>query len=217
MLNPRRWSPTIAIYALGGAGLACLLVLVWMIAAGPGYLGYGASLLWTGPKKNAQPLYAISVAPGNIVVRRNSDQLITAQVSGMAPSKAQLFAHYQSAGNWEPVSMQPRAGGNQSAAYEFVLAGLPESVEYYVAAGPLVSPHYTVRVVDLPSVKEIHVTYHYPKWTGMKPVTEEHSGDLRAIEGTDADVELKMDRPLKDGQLTLDDGRAIQLTQRRRR
>ena len=86
------------------------------------------------------------------------------------------------------MQAQPNAGG--AANYQFVLAGLPENVEYYVAAGPLESPHYTVRVVDLPSVKEIHVTYHYPKWTGMKPVTEEHSGDLRAIEGTDAAIEI---------------------------
>ena len=108
------------------------------------------------------------------------------------------------------MQAQPNAGG--AANYQFVFAGLPENVEYYVAAGPLDSPHYKVRVVDLPSVKEIRVTYHYPKWTGMKPVTEEHAGDLRAIEGTDAALEIEMDRPLKDGQLTLDDGQTIQLT-----
>jgi len=92
-----------------------------------------------------------------------------------------------------------------------VLAGLPENVEYYVAAGPLQSEHYTLRVLDLPSVKEIRVTYNYPKWTGMKPVVEEHSGDLRAIEGTEAELEITMSRPLKGGQLALDGGQAIQL------
>ncbi len=199
------------LFALGGAGLACLTVLVWMILAGPGYLGYGASLLWTGPPKNAQPFYAIAVTPGNIAVRRNSDQLITAQVTGMQPAKVQLFAHYQSASRWEPVAMQNQPNANGIAKYQFVFAGLPENVEYYVAAGALASPHYTVRVVDLPAVKEIRATYHYPKWTGMAPATEEHSGDLRAIEGTDAGLEIEMDHPLKNGQLTLDDGQTIQL------
>ena len=210
--KPSSLVPDNRLFALGGAGLACLGVLAWMIAAGPGYLGYGASLLWTGPKKNVAPLYAIRVTPGNVTVRRNSDQLITARVSGMQPGKAQLFAHYQSAAGWEPVVMQAAPNPEGGASYKFLLAGLPENVEYYVSAGPLLSPHYKMRVVDLPSVKEIHVTYHYPKWTGMKPVTEEHSGDLRAIEGTDAAIELEMDRPLKDGQLTLEGGEVIHLT-----
>jgi hypothetical protein len=209
--EPRSLVADNRLLALGGAGLACLLVLIWMIAAGPGYLGYGASLLWTGPPKDAHPFYSIAVRPGNAVVRRNSDQLITAQVMGMQPSKVELFAHYQSASRWEPVAMQLQPNTGDDATYQFVLAGLPENVEYYVAAGPLVSTHYTVRVVDLPSVKNISVTYRYPKWTGMKPATEEHSGDLRAIEGTDAAIELEMDRPLKNGQLTLDDGQVIQL------
>ncbi len=211
-IEPAILVPRNRLFALSGAGCACLAVLAWMIAAGPGYVGYGASLLWTGSKKDAAPLYAIIVKPGNTIARRNSDQLITARVTGMQPSHAQLFAHYQSAAGWEPVAMQAAPDASGGATYQFVFAGLPENVEYYVAAGPLTSPHYKVRVVDLPSVKEIRVTYHYPKWTGMKPVTEEHAGDLRAIEGTDATIELQMDKPLKDGQLLLDDGKTIALS-----
>src|SRR3984957_17524112 len=206
---PSSLVPGNRLFALGGAGIACLFVLLWIIADGPGYLGYGASLLWT-PYRNTVPFYKITVTPGDLTVRRNSDQLVTARVTGARPSKAQLFARFRNSSVWEPVTMQagPDLGGD--AAFQFVFAGLPENVEYYVAAGPLVSPHYKVRVVDLPSVKGMRVTYQYPKWTGMKPGTEDHSGDLRAIEGTDAAVDIEMDRPLKDGQLTLD-GKAIQL------
>src|SRR5579862_3836952 len=32
-----------------GTSVASFAILVWLIAAGPGFLGYGASLLWTGP------------------------------------------------------------------------------------------------------------------------------------------------------------------------
>jgi hypothetical protein len=209
---PASLVPDNRLFALGGGGLACVVVLVWMIAAGPGYLGYGASLLWTGQKKNASPLYAITVTPGNVTVRRNSDQLITARITGMQPGKAELFAHYQSAAGWESVAMQSSPSSGMGTAFQFVFAGLPESVEYYVSAGPLVSPHFKVRVIDLAAVKDVRVTYHYPSWTGLKPVTEDHSGDLRAIEGTNAWIELEMDRPLKNGQLARDDGKIIQLT-----
>jgi hypothetical protein len=208
--QPSSLVPDNRLFALGGAGLACLATLVWMIAAGPGYLGYGASLLWT--KANAAPLYAISVTPGNVTARRNSDQLITAHLTRLRPGKAQLFARYQSSEVWEPAAMQAAPDSGGGANYQFVFAGLPENVEYYVTAGPLVSSHFKVRVVDLPSVKNIRVTYHYPVWTGMKPTTEENSGDLRAIAGTDAAIEVKMDRPLQDGQLALDNGQTIPLT-----
>lgn len=197
------------LFAMSGAGLACLGVLVWTIAAGPGYVGYGASLLWTG--QNHPPLYSIAVIPGDVAVRRHSDQLITARILGMRPGKAQIFARYQSSGAWEPAVMQPQPDTGGEAMYQFVFAGLPENVEYYVAAGPLASPHYKIRVVDLPAVKGIRVTYQYPKWTGMKPVTEEHSGDLRAIEGTAAAIEIEMDHPLRNGRLTLDDAQTIPL------
>jgi hypothetical protein len=207
--QPSSLVPDNRLIILGGAGLSCLFVLVWIIAAGPGYLGYGASLIWTNA--NAAPLYAISVGPGDVTVRRNSDQLITTHVTRLRPGKAQLFARYQSSKVWEPAAMQVAADSGGGANYEFVFAGLPENVEYYVTAGPLVSSHFKVRVVDLPSVKDIRITYHYPVWTGMKPATEENSGDLRAIEGTDAAIEVTMDRPLKDGQLTLDNGQAIPL------
>lgn len=211
--RPSSLVPDNRLFALGGAGLACLMMLVWMIAAGPGYLGYGASLLWTN--QHAAPLYTIAVKPGDVTVRRNSDQLITAHVTGMRPAKAQLFAHYQSAPGWEPVTMLMQPDSKGQATYQFVFAGVPENIEYYVAAGPLASSHYKVRVVDLPTVKDLSVTYHYPPWTGMKSTTEKHSGDLRAIEGTEAAIEVEMDRPLRDGQLMLDDGQIIHLTRAR--
>src|SRR2546429_9860454 len=137
---------------------------------------------------------SIRVTPGNVTVRRNSDQLITAHVTGMHPDQARLFAHYASASGWEPVAMQDEHDTGGGTTYQFVFAGLPETVEYYVAAGPLVSRHYKLRVLDLPSLKQIKVTYHYPAWTGMKPVTEEHAGDLRAIEGTEAVIDRKSTR-----------------------
>ena len=120
-----------------------------------------------------------------------------------------LYARYQSASKWEQVAMQPQPGGS---GFQFLFAGLPEAVEYYVEAGPLHSHHFNIRVVDLPGVKQIRVTYRYPSWTGLCRTVDEHGGDLRAVEGTDANLEILTDRPLRDGLLVLDDGQQIQLT-----
>jgi len=191
-----------------GVALGAAAVLLWMILAGPGYLGYGAALLWVGDA-GAAPLYDIHVSPGDATVRRNADQLVTVQPRGIQVNGARIYARYESTTKWEELSMQPQPG---ASAFQFLFAGLPEGVEYYVEAGPLRSRHFRIRVTDVPSVKQIRVTYHYPPWTGLGPRVEEHGGDLRAIEGSEANLEITMDRPMSKGVLVLDDEHQIPLS-----
>ncbi|HLJ47552.1 MAG TPA: hypothetical protein VKU01_16165 [Bryobacteraceae bacterium] len=198
-----------AIWGLvSSAGLA-IFVLAWLFLAGPGYLGYGTALLWAGPPKlGTQAFYDITVAPGDKTVRRKADQLITAQLVGFQTDKVRLYARYGGASKWEQVFMQPQPHG---PGFEFLFGGLPENVEYYVEAGAVHSKHYTLRVVDLPGIKKIRVTYNYPSWSGLKPETEDPGGDLRAVQGTEAEVAIETDRPLGKGLLMLNDDSQIDL------
>ncbi len=206
--EPQLLAPNTKLLALLSGGLASLAVLIWMIAAGPGYLGYGSALLWEGWHVKASPFYDIRVTPGDASVRRNADELVTAQPVGIQTDKVRLYARYHSASKWEQLVMQPQPGGS---AFQFMFAGLPEGVEYYVEAGAVHSRHFNIRVVDLPAVKQIRVTYHFPSWTGLKNVVDEHGGDLRAVEGTQAALEVVTDHPMHDGVLVLDNGQQIQL------
>ncbi len=193
---------------LASAALS-VAVLLWLINAGPGYLGYGTSLLWAGaPKSGNHAFYDIAVTPGDRAVRRKADQLVTAQLLGFDSPKVRLFAQYRGTSKWEQVDMQPSPG---ASTYEFLFSSLDDNVEYYVEAGAVDSKHYNLRVVDLPAVKKIRVTYHYPSWTGMKDAVEDPGGDLRAVEGTDAEVAILTDRPLNKGVLMLGDDRQIEL------
>jgi hypothetical protein len=207
--EPKLLAPDARLLALLGGGIASLAVLVWMIAAGPGYLGYGAALIWEGSRAAASPFYEIRVSPGDASVRRNADELVTAQPVGVQTDKVRLYARYHSASKWEQVTMQPQPGGS---GFQFLFAGLPEGVEYYVEAGAIRSRHFNIRVVDLPAVKQIRVTYHFPSWTGLKDAVDEHGGDLRAVEGTQVGLEVITDRPMRDGLLVLDNGQQVQLT-----
>lgn len=191
-----------------GVAIGALGVLLWMIAAGPGYLGYGAALLWTGDV-GAAPLYDIHVTPGDAIVRRNADQLVTVQPRGIQVNGAHIYARYASTTKWNQLAMQSQPG---ASGFQFLFAGIPEDVEYYVEAGPMHSRHFKIRVTDVPTVKQIRVTYHYPPWTNMRSVTDQRGGDLHAIEGTEADLEITTDRPLNGGSLVLDDNRQISLS-----
>jgi hypothetical protein len=193
---------------LTSAGLA-VAVLLWLILAGPGYLGYGTSLLWAGaPKAGNRAFYDIAVTPGDRAVRRKADQLVTAQLLGFDSPKVRLFAQYRGTSKWEQVDMLPSPG---ASTYEFLFSSLADNVEYYVEAGAVQSKHFNLRIVDLPGIKKIRVTYHYPSWSGLKDAVEDPGGDLRAVEGTEAEVAILTDRPLNKGVLVLGDDHQIEL------
>jgi hypothetical protein len=208
-VHPRILVSDWKLFAHLGAGLASLITLLWIIVAGPGYMGYGSRLMWTGSTAGRAPYYGIRVTPGDASVRRHADQLITAQPIGVEANKVKLYARYRSSSKWEQVAMQPQTGGS---SYQFLFAGLPEPVEYYVQAGRVFSPHFHLQVVDLPLVKQIRVTYHFPHWARLQNAVDEHGGDLRAIEGTQAVLEVVTDSPLQNGVLVLTNGQQISLT-----
>ncbi|MGH9407456.1 MAG: hypothetical protein ACRD3D_16680 [Terriglobia bacterium] len=207
--EPAKLAPRSKLLAALAGCLCCLGVLIWLVAAGPGYFGYGAARLWTGSRPNVAAFYDIHIRPGNAAVRRNASETITAHLVGFASPGARLFARYRSTSQWEAAAMQPQPGGS---GFQFVFVALPESVEYYVEAGRVRSRRFDIRVVDLPAVKQIRVTYHYPAWTGLHDALEEQGGDLRAVEGAAADVALRMDRPMAGGRLVLNSGREIALS-----
>ncbi len=207
--EPARVATQSRILSFASAGVIALLVLIWLGTSGPGFLGYGTSLLWGGiPKGEQQAFYDIAVQPGNRTVRKGADQMITARLIGFQAQPVRIFAKYKSASKWEEAAMRPQPSGPD---HEFLFGGIPESMEYYVQAGGLRSNHYQLNVIQLPNVKKIRVTYHFPSWSGMKDAVEDPGGDLRAVEGTTADVAILTDRPLATGVLLLDDGSKITL------
>lgn len=192
---------------LAAAGIA-VGVLFWLAVSGPGYLGYGTSLLWAGAGRSGTPLYDIRVVPGDHKVRRGADQLVSAWLAGFESSDVRLMARFEGATKWEEVRMRP---ASQGAGFEFLFAGLPESVDYYIVAGAVRSRQFRLEVVDLPRVKRIRVTYRYPAWSRLAPAVEEQGGDLRAVQGTEAELEIETDRPLEGGAIAVSDGPQIRL------
>ena len=133
---------------------------------------------------------------------------ITATLQGFQAPQVRIFAHYKSSAKWEEANMLPRANGN---AYEFLFAALPEPVEYYVEAAGVKSKTSKLAVIDLPSIKKIKVTYHYPAWLGQQDQTEDPGGDLRAVVGTVAELTVETDKPLSNGFIELEDGAKVDL------
>ena len=202
-------SPKLMFGSASAAAFASL-GLIWLILAGPGFFGHGASLLWAGAPREGMRAgyYDIVVTPGTRSVRKKSDQMVSAQLVGFDARTATMFAKFAGTSKWEPAPMMPQPSG---AGFEFLFAGLPDSVEYYVESNGVRSKTYKLTAIDLPGIKKHRVTYTYPKWAGLKDFTEDPGGDLRAIEGSDATVAIETDKPLAQAALVLDNGTRIDM------
>ncbi|HTY50326.1 MAG TPA: hypothetical protein VMB48_11615 [Steroidobacteraceae bacterium] len=198
--------PAALLAGCAGVGAASLGLLLWLIHSGPGYLGYGAALLWRGPSR--PPLYQLRVMPGDATIRRHADFVVTAQPVGMSPAAAVLHLRYRSGQGWQSESMQPAP---RSTGFRYLVPAVPEDAQYYVEMGPLTSARFTVHVADFPAVQQVRATYHYPAWTHL-PDRRQQGGDLQAVQGSQAVLEVQTDQPLNGGQVVTDDGRALPLT-----
>jgi hypothetical protein len=202
-------APGVTVWGLVASAMIALGILIWMIFAAPGYWGYGSSLLWAGAPRAVGPLYDIVVHPGNRTVRRKSDQLVTADLIGFSSDKVTLYARYQGALQWNQLAMQPQRDGN---GYEFLFAGLSDPVDYYVSTNLMKSKTFHIGVKDLPVVKQLRVTVHYPAYLKLKDNVTGPSGDVRALQGSHAEVAVQTDRPLDHGLLVMEDGRKLNLS-----
>ncbi len=197
-------------WIFGSTGAAALSVLAWLIAAGPGYWGYGASLLWTGSAHaNQRPLYEVTVQPGNKTIRRKSDQAIKAQLIGFSAHRVMLHARYGSSSKWQEAAMQPATQGND---YQFLFPAVSDAVEYYVQADGARSKRFKISVKDLPAVKRLRVQVRFPSGLALQDVRQDPGGDIRAVEGSRATISVLTDRPLEHGVLVLDKGQKFELT-----
>ncbi len=62
--HPASVARTTWIFSFSSAAIAFALALIWLGTSGPGFLGYGTSLLWGGlPKGDMKPFYAIQRGP----------------------------------------------------------------------------------------------------------------------------------------------------------
>ncbi|MDL1873516.1 hypothetical protein FBR05_15150, partial [Deltaproteobacteria bacterium PRO3] len=206
---PSRVVSTTRLIGAGGIAVLCLAFIGWLVGRAPGELGYAAHLLWAGaPPQGAGSLFEISVSPGDAKVRRGGDQAVEARLLGFEAANVTLQVRPEG-GQWEALPMESKRG--EGAAWQFYLASVSQDLEYRVEAGRVKSRVFRLRVVELPGIKQMIVRTKGPAWLGASLNAETKGGDIRAVEGSEAEVRIETDRPLAGGVLVMDDGRRIRL------
>ena len=181
--------------------------LVWFAAFGPDNWRYGVRHVWAGwAMADTLPPQRIVVNPGDGAVRRGGDLVIDAVAEGFDPLAAEVFARFESSEDWESAPMLAREDD-----FEFTFFAVREPVRYYVVAAGVHSEEYMVDVVDLPRVRNLRLTYHYPRWTQLETETADPGGDINAVAGTRVEVEVTTDQPLGDAELIVN-GETLEMT-----
>src|SRR4051794_12129027 len=146
-----------------------------LLTFGPAYLRHGVSaLLVISRSAEAASPYKIDVRPGSATVPRGSDQTVKARLVGFKSPDATLMMRSGATAVFERV---PLAGTADPASFEGMLFHVDKPNDYYVEAGGVRSPIFSMTLVDLPAVRQLELEYHYPSYTGLAPQRVESGGD----------------------------------------
>ena len=195
----------------GAIGLGLILSIVLLQLFGPDYFQYATKKLyanWLFPQ--TAPLYRLEVKPGDTLVRKGSDQLVSARLLGFDYPEVSLFSRFQGGDVWEKNRMESQRGSN---SFGFLFLDINEKVRYYVQAGNVKSPEFTINVTDTVRVEKIDLTYHFPRYTSLPSKREEDGGEISAVRGTQVEVEAVTNTSVHAARILLQDGMSIPMQQ----
>jgi hypothetical protein len=186
--------------AFGAAAAIVVLAALFIAAWRPAREAYDAAALALFPDR-----VTLEVKPGNAHVKAGTPFAIDARLVG---NRAPIVARVEVAAGQRSHAAEMAAEGG---AFHLALGPVNGPFTYRVVAGAVKSPDYAVTVAHPPRVARIDVDYAYPPELGLKPRTEEDSGDIYAPSGTRVHVRVHTDRPAATGRMALGDGQALAL------
>ena len=161
------------------------------------------------PWEKTEPVFTtkLTVEPGNARILRGRSLAINLEVTGKAADKARLiYKKGNSAADTESqhqeIDMMQIEGEKHRFGYE--IFNINENMEYYVTANGIESERYTVEVFDMPKVTAVEVTYTYPEYTQLNPITQQGEGNIRAVAGSQAEVRITTNKAIESATLTVE-------------
>lgn len=182
------------------AASAALIVMVTLFSPSLRRAGHVASA-YLFPAR-----VTLEVTPGSTKVPAGKELTISARVAGSDGALVPVVTVGK--GDSARTVRMERVGDDR---YEATLADLTASFPYLVSAASTRSPEYTVTVIRPPQVERIDLHLDFPAGLGLKPRTEEDSGDIYGPAGTKVRVTVTADKPIARGHLTLADGSTVPL------
>jgi hypothetical protein len=124
---------------------------------------------------------------------------LRALASGQIP--AALYLHIWQAGK----ERQEKMMAGEQGTFRHTIASLREPITFQAIAGSAASEVGEVEVVEAPAVGNFSIRYQYPDYTGLPAKTEEGSGHIEALAGSEVRIQMATNKPVARGQLVFDD------------
>ena len=147
----------------------------------------------------------IQPTPAEMAVPQGDSVPLLVELTGRRVTKAYLETFTKSGGR-DFIQLQPAPNGRFSAAIQVAR----EDVEYRIRAFDAITRKYRLQAAPRPRVVKFHKQYRYPAYTGMAAkMVDEESGDIAAVEGTEVEITLDTDQPVKSAALTIEAGQHV--------
>ncbi len=155
--------------------------------------------------------FSFLVQPGNTeIVKGESVPVSISLLAGASqfltdiPKNITLTYQYQGMSSTEQVELR----SDSSGSFHYALASLKQTTEYFVQAGNIQSPHFTVTVTDRPVVRSIKVHLDPPKYSHLpQQDLDENIGDVIALKGTTVAWSMIPSKELRRAEIVFADGK----------
>jgi len=141
----------------------------------------------------------MDIKPGNSTAFRGQPVQVSAEIQGLAsdePVKL-LYTTADRQAVDQIINLHVPEGYRHTGVMPEGKDGIQQDLEYRIEAGDAVSNAYRIHMIPAPAIVVESVDYKYPAYTGMDPVTVQHRGDLKAIEGTEVTLHAVANQPIK--------------------
>lgn len=146
----------------------------------------------------------VEPSPAEQLVPRGDNVPVLVRVSGSEPSKVTLEVFQHGETNERERVIMSLVGERE---YSASISARTESLAYRVRAGDGITRRFSIHTRPRPQVVEFGKTYNHPAYSALPASTvREETGDLSALEGTQVELDLKIDQPVREAELRLDLG-----------
>ena len=187
-------------FAIGVAAVAMMFASGWSLRT----LLLRALAPWANLERVSRTKVVVQLPEGgDRIVPQGDTVRVEILLTGQPANRARIETMGDT-GGWQVMDMEPLGNDRFAATVQVSRA----SVRYRIKAGDALTRKYLLDARERPYVTEFAKTFHFPKYSEMpdRSVTEK-DGALAALEGTEVELKLKTNQPVKRADLLVEQGK----------